>query len=175
MSYFELGGIKVLLDSSLQITQTYEDASNSSLLEFADGSRQKQTFLPSSGKIKVTTQGRGWHGLGLSGLDWSGELLMKCVFSIAVNGVTNVIAIPSERRTDAGFEPHGYARVNDEYVATDVVSIVGDIVTLIQLPNANGYKIEYWPEIIILSEKKPAETWDNSSNDYSWSFVAFQV
>lgn len=167
MSHITIGGITIPIESIKDFNQRYEPLGATSILRMADGSGVEQTAW--TGKLKVVTSGSGWVPTGLDALG-KGEHLFKCGVHRAIQTASNVIVLPSARRTDADFIPLGFAVVDNKLVETDI-SISGDTATLTAVADATGYRVHYWPELTVFIRDVP-ESWQQSTNTHSWSFEA---
>lgn len=170
MSYFILGGITVPVECFAEFDQSYEPLERTSIRRMSDGTGRKQTAW--DGKLIVKTSGSGWAPLGLSGLDYQNPLLFSCADPRSITAASNIITIPAERRTDAGYTPIGFAIVNNELVETSL-SLATNTATLGIVSGATAYRVHYWPEITVLV-KQPLENWNKSGNAHGWSFDAEQ-
>jgi len=169
MYSFTIGDITIPVESGNgRISQTYEDATATSLLTLGDGSKIPQTFAGTLDKLNTTITGpQGWAPAALAGLDKHTPYVLKCSTPRAIHGLTASIAIPSKRRTDTDYTPRGYAIVNDEMVETTVSSIVGDTVNLATVTGATGYVVHYWPQITVHAFF--SENADQGAAAYSWT------
>lgn len=166
----ELGGLVVPGVARYTFSQTYETFGGETLLRCASGRGIKQR-----GWIKLRTQldGEGWIPEGLTALDYTSQLNLKCVAPRGVMGVgiSNVITIPSARRSD--IDPRGYGIVNGNRVFS-TTTMAGDVATVASVINATGYLVEYWPELTVYA-KEPDTRFTEANKTYSWSLTAEEV
>lgn len=144
----EIGGLVIPVQAAGDIEQTFEPLGGSVLRRMKSGAAKKQTHWR---KIKTRISGSGWIPPGLQGLNYDSPLLLKSVSSRALQAVGNVIAVPAARRTDAGYEPTGFAIVNGRYVPTPLALVV-DTATLTAVAGAQGYGVRYWPQFNVYAE-----------------------
>lgn len=172
-SYFEIGGVQVLLRANFDFSQDYEPVGTYADRRRYDGSSLRlNSVLPS--KIKTTLRGRGWQPHGLDGIDYSQAVLMKCGAPKSIASASNVIILPAGRRSDVGYEPYGYAVVNGERVSTGFDSVVTDTYTLTVVGGATAYELEYFPEIMVHASLNRT-TGDVSKAEASWTINAEEV
>lgn len=174
MSFFELGGIKVPLESVLDFQQNYEPISDNNPIRLANGSAILLSS-PLSSKIRTTLSGKGWVIAGLNGIDFNSELTLKCAVPLGISSASNVITLPSSRRSDSGYEPYGYAIMPDGSETKTNVNISVDTATLDTVSGATQYKVEYFPELQVIVTKKPRDSVDRGAVTYSWAITAEEV
>lgn len=170
---FKIDGNVYPVESRLEFSQSYAPINGSSIVRMLDGSAIKQRNWI---KISTSLSGSGWvpPGLDNEGMDYCAEHVLSCAAQRSIVSATNVIVIPSERRTDSGYEPVGFAIVKERQVSTPI-SISVDTVTLDTVPDATGYQVIYWPEITVLFSEPPQVETDISGAAVSWSLEAEQV
>ena len=181
--WFELGGIKVAPQGALTFRQAYNVEESASVIRLAGGGAIKQTSWQ---KMSVMTQGTGRWPPGLDSLDYSQPLLMKCSQPREITGPTNVITVPAERRSDAGFTPIGFAlltpnggdsTLDPRWWPAELV-MAGDVATVTPVAGALAYQVWYWPEITVFATR-PSTDWQgqpaNSGHAYTWTLEAREV
>jgi hypothetical protein len=177
----ELGGVVIPITSAHSFSQTYAPLGGSVVLRMLDGGAVKQQHWE---KIRTGISGEGVLPPGIENLSFKDPLVLKCG---AVRGTTSVsptgIAIPVERRSDAGFLPEGFAWVPDTsepslgaWVSTSIVINAGppDTADLGAVAGATQYRITYFPEITVFADPPEVET-DVHGKAVSWSIDAEQV
>jgi hypothetical protein len=102
---------------------------------------------------------------GLAGLDYDTTHVLKSGAARSLQATGNVITVPAARRTDAGYEPTGYAIVDGRYVSTPLV-LVTNTATLTVVAGAQGYGVRYWPQITVYARFSD----DNRPAGASWSW-----
>lgn len=168
--YFELGTIKVPLESVLNFSQSYSPLSSRASVRMADGTAVvRQNWA----KIKTVISGDGWAPAGLDGFDDTAQHVLKCGAPRRVASTALAIVIPSARRTDTGYEPWGYALVNNEQVSTTIASTVSNTVTLTAVTGATQYYVEYFPQITVFAQL--AESSGSGDVRSAWRLEAEQV
>lgn len=168
MKYIELGDASVPFEANIGFTQTYAPAKPRKLKYYSNGNPIPLKSAVSK-KIKTVMSAPGgvWPD-SFDGLDWDAVLLLKCARERAVSGATNVITIPAARRSDAGYEPFGFAQVGDRKVPAAIISVSTNQYTLAINPDAIKYGVGYYPQFDVLAEKK-------STGKYGWSIEAVEI
>jgi hypothetical protein len=164
-----VGGIEIPLRASLTLTQTYEPQQAVTRLRMADGSLVQQ--ISWRDKLLTSIDGSGTIPAGLHLIDFTSPVVIKCVAERVVTSASNVIDIPSARRTD--YPPEGRALLNGKWQSTPVVMSV-DEATLTIVTGATQYQCIYWPEITCYCDP-PKETRGVRNADYGWMITGEQV
>jgi len=170
MSFFEIDGITVPLQSVIDFTQGYDDFGSSVVHRMMDGSGKKQSNWT---KIKTTLSGRGWIPAGLDGVDYSGSVLLKCAAAKMITSASNVIVLTADRRSDTDYEPRGYAIVDGQRVDT-TISLPANTATLGVVAGASSYQVEYFPQITVFAKLSSSDATVTEAN-YSWRIEAEEV
>ena len=166
MKFFELGGVQIPLEANINFKQTYADVQKKIIHRMMDGTAKPQgTFS----KLKTALSGSGYSGHGLDGLDYSGALTLKCAEPRSIGSASNVIIIPAERRSDAGYEPMGVAIVNNRRVFTGIASVSGDQYTVETRAGATAYQVAYYPQLNVIAHRP------ESNGGLSWRIEAEEV
>lgn len=176
--WFELGGLKIAVETVLGFTQTYEPIGGRARLRMMGGNAVQQVWW---GKLRTQLSGDGWWPPGLDGLDYDGELTLLCAVPRTLQSASNVIALPSARRTDAGYTPQGYAIVRGQSpqvgggdLVPTTLSLAGDVATLGTVTGAVGYHVAYWPALTVLADP-PTTEGDVAAATHRWSLTAEEV
>ena len=169
MRVLVIGGIEIPLNSSHNLSQTYEPQQAVTRIRMADGSLIQQISWGS--KLLTTIDGSGVIPSGLQMLDYTASIVIKCVAERAVTSASNVIDIPSERRSD--YPPEGRALLNGKWQSTPV-SMSVDEATLTAVPGATQYQCIYWPELTCFCDP-PSESRGVRNSDYGWTITGEQV
>ncbi|MCP4342183.1 MAG: hypothetical protein GY799_25705 [Desulfobulbaceae bacterium] len=135
-----------------------------------DGATVRQTLSGHVGKLRSTISGQGFIAAGISGLDYTQSMVLKCAKPRMISSATNVIDIPAARRADDA--PVGFAIVDGEQVSTPL-NIVTDTATLTIVSGATAYQVEYVPEITVLA--KLDEGFGTSGGRHTWSLTCVEV
>ena len=165
---FILGGITVHLVAASEFTQGYQRVGGGR----ARSRRQNGTLKTSQHWTKIATElsGSGNVPFGLSDLDYSQNMTLSCGGPRSITSISNIIAIPAARRSDAGHTPFGFA-IFDSYAVATPVSMAANTATLTPVAGALSYTVSYFPELIVAVEE-PAESLNRSSGVWSWSISA---
>ena len=167
MNEFWLGGIKVIEHASLSFNQAYSSKRVSTDHQMGDGGTIRQTLIGTENKLRTQINGWGWMPLNLAGLDYSQPMLLKCFDPRIVAGASETITLPAARRSDAGYTPIGYAMVGDEEILTTIDNITDDVATLVTMPGATSYHVQYVPEITVLATL--TENYQSEPDRYYWT------
>jgi hypothetical protein len=165
----EIGGLVVTVQAAGEIEQSFDDIGGSAIIRMLDGTGIKQSHWR---KLRTRITGSGQVPPGLAGLNYDDELLLKSCGARSIQAATNVITVPAARRTDAGYEPRGYAIVNGMYAFTPL-ALVGDVATLTAVSGAQGYGVKYWPQLTVLAEF--SESNQETRSIWSWQIEAEEV
>lgn len=164
-----IGGIEVPQKASHVLGQTYEPVQSVARLRTVGGTLIQQTAW--NGKLKTAIQCTGEMPPGLQMIDYTAAVTIKCVAERAVTSASNVITIPTNRRSD--YAPEGRALVDGKWQSTPV-AMAGDVATLTVVTGATQYQAIYWPELVCYADP-PSETRGARSADYSWSLDAEEI
>lgn len=166
---FVLGGIEVPVRAIDNFRQQYQELGGRAVLRKADGSALVQQRWT---KLRTTLSGDGPLPHGLSNLDLSAALTLKCAAERAVTSSSNVITVPAARRSDSGYEPVGYAIVNKLPVVTAISWNVNEA-TLTTVAGATAYQVRYFPELsVVIPLGGMQEQFDEMAATWSWSIEA---
>lgn len=174
--------VSVTKYDALNYSQDYSYIESSSLVRFMNGRGFKSVNWT---KISTTLSGSGILPIGISQLDYTGEIVLRCGAPRSIMAVGNVIAMPpyrvdndgnptttAEYREDDIYSPTGLAWVNGFWQPTPV-AIAGNVATMTTVAGASRYMVQYFPELVMLFPERPSESYD-SNGDTSWSFTAVQ-
>jgi len=162
--------VQVLFYEAHGYTQTYEAVGGSTRFRMMNGDGVKQSNWS---RILTTISGSGCLPVALTGLDYDLPLTLKCGAPRHKASSSNVIMIPAEHRTDAGYEPQGFVLLGD-FWAPQPSSLLGSVVTIDVHAQAEGYRVAYFPELSVLMDD-PSESYDWSQAQSGWSLTAEQV
>lgn len=167
-----IGGITVHRLASLDFQQSYENIGPTKLQRLGDGSGLIQSHGWS--KLATSISCAGWAPEGLEGLDWKAAagVSIACVKPRSIRSASNVITIPSARRSDHAVL--GFACVGDELVSSPVV-VVSHVATITTVSGATGYLVEWLPLITCFSEAGVRTNYDSNGNVYGWTLDAEQL
>lgn len=166
-----LGGLVIPIGASHGIEQTYEPFGGWVTLRMMSGAGLKQTHWK---RLRTRVSGNGLIPPGLSTLDYSQPLTLKCAAVRSIVSASNMIALPSARRADTGYEPYGLAQMpTGDMVGTTCV-VVTNTATLGVVTGAIGYAVCYWPEVSVFADP-PSETMDVRKGSPSWQLTAEEV
>lgn len=159
MKFFKLGGVEIPLEANIGFKQTYSDVQKKTIHRMMDGTAAPQgTFS----KLKTALTGSGYSVHGLDGLDYSAALTLKCAEPRSIGSASNVIVIPSERRSDAGYEPMGIAIINNRRVFTGIASVSVNQYTVETRAGATAYQVAYYPQLEVIAHRPESQgglTW----------------
>lgn len=167
---FELGGITVPILSCLEFSQTYELVGGSVMHRMQSGRAVKQTHFT---KLKTVLSGQGWVPAGLDGLNFNEPLLLKCAAPRTISSCISKIVLPAERRSDAGFEPKGFALICGQLIEIPI-NIKANIAMLDAVPEAVCFQIQYYPELSIFAELSYIQG-NTVRGDFSWAMICEEI
>lgn len=165
---FELGSVMVPLTAALDLQQQIGTIGGFSTLRMMNGGAIKQTQWS---RLSVSLSGSGWSPLGLQSLDYSVPLTLKCGLPRAIRSQSNVIALPTARRTDSGYDPFARAHMADGREVETAVSIAAHTATVTTVAGAIGYAVWYYPQLTVIANP-PEETFDQTTGECAWSISA---
>lgn len=171
---FELAGIPIPIDAGGAFARhAYRQAIRKTDLPMGDGSIRRQIYSGSVGKLIVELSAADMPApAGLASLDPALTYTLRCGAARTISAISNSVALPAARRTDAGYEPRGWAIVGDQRVRTPC-ALVGNTATCDLVAGATGYAVDYWPEIIGLVDFE--ETADAGQARYGWTLTVTEA
>jgi hypothetical protein len=162
--WFELSdGVSTVVANiydALDFNQSYEPFGGSSVIRMMNGSALKQVNWE---KIRTSISGSGGLPFGFSSLDYKRVLTLKCAVPRSIVQPTNSFTLPTNRRTDAGYEPVTLKLVEGFWLPVTSVGV------------ASAYKLMYYPEIQCFADPPQESTNPDSNPPTSWSFVAEEI
>lgn len=167
---FEIDNIKIPLRACLDFSQEYDHISAVTSTRTMNGSAIRQGTYT---KLKTTLTGSGGAPVGLSRLNTFISHTLKCSAPLAISSDTNIIILPSERRTDPDYIPVGYAFIEGEAIKTTVVLDGGNTATLGIIDYADEYQVLYVPQLTVHIE--PVRETTDRSGRKSWTVIAEEV
>lgn len=156
----------------INIQQTYSTLSARTDTRLSSGALVRRESW--ADKILTKISASGIDAVSLLIEDFSQPLLIKCIAPRELTQASNIITLPSERRSDTNSDPYGKAYVPGVgWVETDVTSLITNTLTLDAVAGATLYKGFYYPEFTGLF----TEPQENSSGglNTSWSISGQQV
>lgn len=166
---FEIDNIKIPLHACLNFSQSYDTIESISTIRTMNGSAIRQGTYK---KLKTTLSGSGSAPVGLSDINTYITHVLKCASPKSIKSNTNIIVIPSARRTDTEYAPVGYAYV-DNYPVKTTISISTNTATLGLVDGASEYQVLYVPQLTVYIDVKESE--DLRSGSKSWTIEAQEV
>lgn len=164
---FIIDDLEIPVLSCLDFNQDYDTISAFTTLRSMNGTGYRQGTYT---KIKTTLSGSGDIPSGLSSINVAIPHVLKCAAPMSITSTSNIITLPSGRRTDTGYEPVCYALVDGLSVDTDY-TIIGNVATLDTVVGASAYQIVYVPELNVLIEPIK-ESVNMRQSSYSWTLTA---
>lgn len=176
---FEVGTVRIEVPQSLNMEQTYEEFGGVTTHRMLDGAAYRQSnwtklraVISVSGMVTPGLDGVYVSG-NLYGIDWLLPQIIKCGVARTLTSASNVIMLPSARRTDSGYEPTGLALVDGMWRETPV-ALVGNTATLTVVTGAIRYMVGYFPQFTAYIEN-PAVRFDRTASTYSWTITAEEI
>lgn len=163
-------GVEVPVQASHRLRQSYETLEAKERRRFLGGGLwQRRTW---SGPLLTRIEGDGIAPPGIQNLDTANPIQIACIESRGVNSVSNVIVLPSDRRSDVGSQPFGFAVVDEAFVPTPV-ALVGDTATLTPVIGAVQYQARYFPLLTVLAD--PLQEDFARGTGHHWMLTAEEV
>lgn len=159
--------VDISFSEAQSYSQNYEIISGSSIFRTLDGTGVKQQNWT---KLKTTITGSGALPAGLSGLDFSLPITLKCGAARKVASTSNVIAIPANRRTELTNLPFAFKYIDGIPYRTTLV-FAGNVATIPVDGLAQGYSVSYYPEIEVIMND-PTESVELIGDQFQWSLAA---
>jgi hypothetical protein len=167
----EIGAVKIPLPAVYNFSQSYEAIGGSALLRMMSGAGIKQSHW---NRLRTNISGGGLLPIGLSTVDFSVSHVLKCATPRLVYANSNVITIPANRRTDAGYEPYAFAFMPDHTLKSISLSVVNHVATCAVTSGAVAYAVGYTPQFTAFMNP-PNESYDVTNAEPSWDLVAEEV
>jgi len=179
------GGTSVTIPvhGSTELSQSYTDLRAQTLYRYLSGGAAVRRSW--SGKVRTEVQGKGLVPAGLSAVcSATGTVTVSCVGHRSIRSTSNVITIPSARRSDltfvtkAGTTATGkswYARTWDgDVYATATGSTASGTPNIVTITLASGethagYEVIYLPKLVGYAELQSEGYQQNDG--FSWSLV----
>jgi len=161
---FTLDDLVIPIYAALDQSQVYEQFGGYTTLRTVNGSGVRQANWK---KHRINLSGNGSIPLGLESLDHAALHTLKCGVPMSVQSLSNVITVPTYRRSDVALE--GYAHLNDsgELVET-AVGLSVDTATLTIVTGAIAYSVRFWPEFSVFCDP-PQRTINSRTKEYGWT------
>ena len=167
MKTMTLGGIEIPLLASLDHNVSDSSARRETIHPMGDGSNLKQVYAGTQKKGQFTLDCQGVIPPGLDGLDTTGALVLQLASERSITSSSNVIALPTTRRTDSGYEPWGRAIVGNECRETSI-SVVADVATLGVVAGAELYQVLWYPKLTVYTVGDIEKVTDVNGAMVSW-------
>lgn len=167
--------LRVTINEAMEFSQNYTPITGSTVNRMQNGTAVKQTHWE---KLSTSIDCSGVIPAAFGAIDFKDQYLMRCGAKRSVSSSSANINVPSERRSDTGYEVTGYGYIEDGqgrgiWQETPVTMVV-DVAQLTPIAGVSWYRAYYWPEITVFSEA-PNESADVHGADYSWTLEAEQV
>jgi len=169
MSTVTLGGIEIPLLAGTEVRQSYEVIGGVSKRRMLNGAALQQTHWT---KLRTTISGIGWLPDGLAALNYSSSLTLRCAAPRSIRSASNVITLPTTRRTDSGYAPTGLAiPTGGGSAVSTTCSVVSHVATLGVIAGAAWYEVRYWPELTVYASP-PRTEFDRNRGEWVWTIEA---
>lgn len=176
MSIFKVlkvGSIEVPVMGSVQLNHAYELIGGSTTLRTMNGVAIVQNHWD---KLKVTISGAGGVPSGLSSLGLNSQLDIYCAQVRTIKSSSPNIAIPTKRRTDAGYEPFALVEFgeSDNWMMQLTASTLNvNTLEITPVTGAIGYVACYYPKITAIV--KFSESGSERDANYGWQLECEEV
>lgn len=131
-----------------QVTQTLKPVRSRTVRRLQNGAAVSMSNFR---KLETTITGSGFYPAGLDAIDWDAAVSIHCVQRQAISSASNIIALPTNRRVDAGYTPDSGAFVGGDLVPSPV-SIEDHVATITAVSGATGYLIQYFPVLSVFAD-----------------------
>lgn len=170
MRVLTIGGVEIAVESSDQISQTYVSIGGvSTLRTMSGGGIRQRNWRRLSTTISVPS---ARFLPALHALDLDEPHVIQCLARRQISADTSSITIPSARRADV--DPIGYALLASGFMARTSGVLVGDVLTLVEVPGAVRYTATYVPEFLALITDL-SEQMDVRAARAGWELTAEEV
>ncbi|EQM66117.1 hypothetical protein QYE80_08095 [Pseudomonas tohonis] len=163
-----LGGVALRLKSGPP-TQEYNPLGGESVQRRTGGAAVKMVHWA---KTAISITGAGWMGPGLSGLDFSQPLELRCTQQLSITGPGLSGQITSDVREDD--EPWAMAFGPWPGWKLTPVHMVGRSYTVEPVAGATYYSVCWLPVFMVFCSA-PRLALDPSNNSHSWTITAEEV
>jgi hypothetical protein len=164
-----IGSVYVPVESANEITEEWHEVKGRTDLRTLGGVGVRQTHWV---RLGCSLTGQGWYPEGLAALDYGSQLTIAGSVKRSVQGASNVITLPTARRTDTGYEPTGYAVVYGRRTPT-TISVLSGVATLGVVSGASSYGVDYYPQITAYADFRT--TGRPNDLNFGWTITAEQV
>lgn len=168
--------IKVTINEAFEFSQSYTVVSGAVVNRMMNGQGVKQTHWE---KLATDIQCSGVIPPALGEINFKDSYLMRCGAKRAISSTSSNIDLPTTRRSDTGYEPTGWAYLEDTntgvgfWQESSTVLVVNTL-QITPVAGATVYRAYYWPEFFVFSDP-PSEQADVHGGDWSWSLTAEEV
>ncbi len=170
MLMLEIGGVRVAVESSDAIAQSYEPIGGVATLRTLSGGALRQRNWRKL-RTRVTVSDARWAA-ALAGLDEDAVHVMKCLAPRVIASTANAIALPAARRADVA--PWGFALLADGFSVATGAAMAGNLLTLTPVTGAVGYQALFVPQLSVLITGM-TENFDVRGAVASWDLTAEEV
>jgi hypothetical protein len=155
---------------AFNVNQTYEPVNARADRRLANGTLVRREAW--ADKLVTSISFDGFDLAGMSTLDFSQTITLKCIAPRSVTSSSNVIDITADRRSDTGSAPYGKALVGYTWVDTSVSMSVNEA-TLGVVSGASLYKVFYYPQFDAFFNE-PRESSSSGLNS-TWSITGQEI
>ena len=162
--WFELSdgtlSYKATIYEALNYTQNCEVLGGFSTIRMMDGTGIKQSQWQ---KLRISISGSGGIPPGITDLDYTKVITLKCGAPRAITRATNSFTVIPPHRTDTGYTPIVFKLVEGFWVSLDATG------------TGTKFLMIYYPQInAIVNPPQESYTWDGASPS-SWSIIAEEI
>jgi hypothetical protein len=160
-----IGGVTIPRLAALELTQEYGETASRAQHRMGDGSLVVQENWA---RLTTRISGSGWIPAAFGSIDWSADIVIKCIAPEAVQGATTSLTVPAARRDDVS--PWAVAIVDGREVKTSI-SMAGNVATLGAVSGASLYIVRYYPMFTARAVIPPRQL-NTSGASYGWTLEA---
>lgn len=170
MLVLEIGAVRVAVESSDAISQSYEGIGGVATIRLLNGGAVRQRNWRKL-RTRVTVSDARWLP-AIQALDLDAVHVLKCLAPRSVSSTVPAITLPAARRADVA--PWGAAVMPDGFSVPTPSTLAGNVLTLTAVDGALGYVAFYVPQLSVLITGL-TESFDVRGAVASWDLTCEEV
>lgn len=125
-------------------------------------------------KHRISISAGGSIPASLLELDHEVSHTLKLATPQSIQSTSNVIVVPTERRSDVPLEAYAVMSLDEELVEAVIASEVVDTVTITAVAGAIAYRVVYWPQFTVFIDP-PGSNINHRDADHQWSLNCEEI